>query len=386
MKKLIYISMVLLLMVGCTSSKTFLERGNYSMAVNKAVKHLQKKPDKEKEIAVLKLAFSQAQQQNLDRIAYLRKTGQPDIWAEVFSNYNQLKNRQNLVKTLNPVVLVAIGFEMVNYDDAIIEAQKKASEYFYVHGKSLLAKNEKMAARDAYEDFINVKNYYANYKDVDDLLQKAKALGTSHVLFMMQNNSYTALPKDFENEFMFVSLDDMNSKWVLFDTQEQEDVVYDYAIVLNLKVIDVSPERLKEKNWVESKEVQDGFIYKLDNHGNVMKDSAGNDIKTSKYIRISCDVAEIAQNKEAVLSGRVDFYNNITKQLLQSEPITANSVFNNMYLVTHGDLQALNHETQRRLGNGPMPFPNDFDMIMMAKEYLQHALTDVIRRKKNLLQ
>ncbi|MEI6123832.1 MAG: hypothetical protein WCQ95_09390 [Bacteroidota bacterium] len=379
MKKALYILLVMALSAGCTSSKKYLEKGNYSMAVKKAVSKLQKSPDKAKEIWVITQAFKQAQQQNLDRISYLRKTGQPDIWEEVFTNYAQLNARQNLVKTLSPAVLSAIGFQTVDYDNDIIEAQKKASEYFYVHGKQLLAKNEKFAARQAYDEFVKIKSYYSNYKDVDDLINQAMALGTTHVLFIMQNNSYSILPADFEQYFMKISLYDLNSKWVLYDTKEQDGLTYDYAIILNIKVIDVSPERLKEKTWIESKEVQDGWTYQYDNNGNVMKDTAGNDIKVPKYVRIACNVNEISQNKEAVLSGKVDFYNNITKQLLQSEPVNANSVFTNFYYMANGNLQALTPETQKRLGNGPLPFPNDFDMIMMANDYLQKAVKDVIR-------
>jgi len=271
------------------------------MAVKKAVSKLQKDPEKVKEIAVLADAYKRAQQQNLDRIDYLRKTGQPDIWEEVFSNYETLKNRQNLVSTLPSQVLTAIGFVSVNYDNAIIEAQKKACEYFYAHGKSLLAKNEKFAARAAYEDFVKIKQYYSDYKDVDNLISQSAAMGLTYVLFILQNNSYANLPSDFENEFMKLGLNELDSKWITYDTREQQGVIYDYAIVMNLKVADVSPERIKEKNWVESRDIQDGWKYQLDANGNVMKDTAGNDIKVPKIVRVSCRVLETYQNKEAVL-------------------------------------------------------------------------------------
>jgi hypothetical protein len=386
MKKIIYFSLILALLTGCTSSRKYLERGNYPMAVKKAVSKLQKHPDKVKEIAVLTDAYKRAQQQNTDRIAYLRKTGQPDIWEEVFSNYEQLKNRQSLVSTLPGQVLSAIGFTAVNYDNEIIEAQKKACEYFYAHGKQLLAKNEKFAAREAYDDFVKIKQYYSEYKDVDDLISRAASMGITNVLFFFQNNSYSLLPADFEKEFKQFPLSEVDSKWVSYETEEQQGVNYDFAVVLDLKVIDVSPERLKEKAWMEAREIQDGWKYQLDANGNVMKDTAGNDIKIPKMVRVSCHVLETHQNKEAVLSGRVEFYNNQSKQLLLSEPVTANATFNNYFVVANGDLQALSPETQKRLGNTPLPFPSDFDMIMMANEFLQKAVKDVIRYKGKMIQ
>jgi len=92
------------------------------------------------------------------------------------------------------------------------------------------------------------------------------------------------------------------------------------------------------------------------------------------------------QNKEAVLSGKLDFYNNVNKQLITSENVTANSVFNNGFLVANGDMRALNPETQKRLGNEPLPFPSDFDMILMANEYLQKAVKEIIKNKSYLIK
>lgn len=95
---------------------------------------------------------------------------------------------------------------------------------------------------------------------------------------------------------------------------------------------------------------------------------------------------ETQQHKEAVLSGKVDFYNNISKNLITSENISANSVFNNGYLMANGDLRALTPDTQKRLGSAPMPFPSDFDMILMANEFLQKAVKEIVRNKSYLIK
>ncbi|HNW88251.1 MAG TPA: hypothetical protein PKN48_01235 [Bacteroidales bacterium] len=384
--KVVLFFMALLILGGCSSSKKYLEKGNFDMATKKAIAKLRKKPDNAKELFVLTQAYKQANRQNLDRIDFLRKTGQPDIWEEIFQNYNTLKNRQALAKTLPQQILSAIGYEYHDYDKDLIDAEKKACEYYYALGTKLLANNDKMSARQAYDEFMKIKKHYSDFRDVNEQINKAAELGTTHVVLYMQNNSNAYLPNDFEYEFLKITVSDINSKWVIYDAKEIEGVVYDYAIVLNLKKIDVSPEHLKEKFWTETKTIQDGWTYKLDNHGNVMKDSSGNDIKEPKYVRIGCDVKEVAQNKEAVLSGKLDFYDNITKQQITSENIIANSVFSNGYLIANGDMRALTHETEKRLGNGPLPFPSDFDMILMANEFLQKAVMEVIRNKSHLIK
>jgi len=386
MKTKIGYLLIILILSGCTSSKKYLEHGNFDMATKKAIAKLRKKPDNAKELWVLTQSYKQANQQNLDRIDFLRKTGQPDIWEEIFQNYNALKARQDLAKTLPQQVLTAIGYQYHDYDKDLIESEIKACDYFYALGTKLLAKDDKMSARQAYDEFIKIKRHYTDFKDVNELINKASELGTSHVILYMQNNSNAILPNDFEYEFLKITVSDINSKWVMYDNKEIEGVAYDYAIVLNLKIIDVSPERMKEKIWTEEKTIQDGWTYKLDNNGNVMKDSLGNDIKEAKFIKINCHVKEVDQNKEAVLSGKLDFYNNVNKQLITSENVTANSVFNNGFLIASGDMRALTPETQKRLGNGPLPFPSDFDMILMANEYLQKAVKEIIRNKSYLIK
>lgn len=386
MKTKVVFFLIILIIAGCTSSKKYLESGNFDMATKKSVAKLRKKPDNEKELFVLTQAFKQANMQNLERIDFLRKSGQPDIWEEVFENYKTLKQRQDLVKTLPQQILNAIGYQFHDYDNDIIDAEKKACDYYYAHGLKLLGNKDKLSARQAYDEFLKIKRHYSDFKDVNMLIKQAAEMGTSHVILYMQNNSHAYLPNDFEYEFLKISLSDVNSKWVMYDTKEVEGTAYDYAIVVNLKVIDVSPEHLKEKVWTEAKTIQDGWTYKLDSHGNVMKDSLGNDIKEPKYIRIECHLKETQQHKEAVLSGKVDFYNNISKNLITSENISANSVFNNGYLMANGDLRALTPDTQKRLGSAPMPFPSDFDMILMANEFLQKAVKEIVRNKSYLIK
>jgi hypothetical protein len=250
--KIVYL-LIILILGGCTSSKNYLQHGNFDMATKKAIAKLRKKPDNAKELWVLTQSFKQANQQNLDRIDFLRKTGQPDIWEEIFQNYNTLKNRQDLAKTLPQQVLTAIGFQYHDYDKDLIDSEIKACDYFYALGTKLLAKNDKMSAREAYDEFIKIKRHYTDFKDVNELINKAAELGTSHVILYMQNNSNAILPNDFEYEFLKITVSDMNSKWVMYDSKEVEGVVYDYAIVLNLKIIDVSPERMKEKSGPRKK-------------------------------------------------------------------------------------------------------------------------------------
>jgi hypothetical protein len=370
--------LIALTVSGCVSSKKFLQKGQYDLAINKAVKKLMKNPEKEKELAVLKDAYKLADQKDLDNITYLKKTGEPDIWDKIFDTYFQMKIRQQKVKVLPQSVLDYIGYVYVNYDNEIIAAKKKAAEYFYAHAQTLLKKGDRTNARTAYDELQKVKEYYTDYKNADSLITLALKQGTANVLFSIKNQTTILLPADFEAELTKISLADLDKLWINYDVTEVKGRTYSYLILVNIKVIDVSPESVKEVHYTETKEVEDGFTYLLDKNGNVVKDSLGNDIKVPKYKTISCEVVETQQKKSAIVSGTLDFMNMETTQLIKTEPITATSSFENFCATATGDINALKDETKKKIGNKPLPFPSNPAMILQTAAILKAAVKDVI--------
>jgi tetratricopeptide (TPR) repeat protein len=367
-----------------------LNSGNYDQAINKSIKKLKRNPGKEKEILVLQKAYKKANDRDKEKIQFLKADGTPDNWDNIFSLYTQMSYRQEKIKPLLPLEIASTHqpavFEILNYDQEIINAKQKAAEYFYVHANSLLDKNDKIEARKAYNEFQQVKSYYPNYKNVDELLKKAWTLGCSYVLFKMENRTGVPLPPNFEEELTKISLSDLNANWLLYETKENKQHHYDYTILVNMKQIDVSPESVKEINNTEFKEVQDGYEYLLDDKGNVKKDSLGNDIKKPKYKTIKCMISETYQSKKAIIGGTLDYMNNNTGQLIKTNPIASENFFEYSSATAIGDLNALKPESRNKLGKKPVPFPNNFDMIFKAGQSLKGMVKDIIWSNKGILQ
>ncbi|MFA4852023.1 MAG: hypothetical protein WC599_05845 [Bacteroidales bacterium] len=385
MKKAATIFILITLTVsGCVSSKKFMQKGEYDMAISKSVKKLMKKPEKVKEISVLTQSYKNANQKDIENITYLKKTGQPDIWDKIFITYFKMKKRQESVRVLPQPILDKIGFEYVNYDQEIIEAKKKAAEYFYIHAQSLLKKGDRSNSRSAYYEFKKVKEYYNSYKDADSLLTVALFQGTANILFKIKNQTTILLPADFEEALTKISLSDLNKLWLNYDAKEVKGRSYDYEILVNIKAIDVSPESVKEIHYIETKEIEDGFTYLLDQNGNVVKDSLGNDIKVPKYKTIVCEVIENQQKKTAIITGTLDFLSKETNQLIKTDPITAQTFFENYCAMAVGDINALKAETRKKIGNRPLPFPSDPAMILQAGEILKGMVKDIIWNNKYL--
>jgi hypothetical protein len=202
----------------------------------------------------------------------------------------------------------------------------------------------------------------------------------------MRNASDAILPKDFESELLKISVQDLNSEWINFHLNQQEGIKYNFHVVANIKNIEIGPEQWKEKDFEETKQVPDGWQYVLDKKGNVKKDSLGNDIKTPKTKTIKCRIKEIQQTKVASIQTVVDYMSLESNQLLGSFPVKADAVFQNYSAKAFGNTEALIEETKRKLGNQPLPFPTNFQLISQAGETMKPLIKQVLAEHQNLVQ
>jgi hypothetical protein len=117
----------------------------------------------------------------------------------------------------------------------------------------------------------------------------------------------------------------------------------------------------------------------------VLKDSLGNDIKVPRKVIVRADVLEVFQTKAARLSGLVEIYDAIRGTRLDSKPLSTEILFENYASTFKGDRRALSEESKRRIGNAPMPFPRNEDMLVQAAERLKPNLKEELRRSRVIL-
>ena len=114
--------------------------------------------------------------------------------------------------------------------------------------------------------------------------------------------------EDLEKDILNIKGYDLNSTWKSFFTKNDSfEGTYDFYIDLAFKYFIISPERLVQKEAFSEKNIVDGLTYKLDDEGNVMKDSLGNDIKVDKLIKISVKSIESIQSKSAKVLAEIRF-------------------------------------------------------------------------------
>jgi len=232
MKKTLSLLVIAVILYSCGSSKKFYQRGQYDMAISKAVKKLRKKPNKEKEILILEQAYTKANNKDNERISFLKLEGNPEMWGELFNRYSKMKNRQSLVRDVLPLEVPSTGrmvqFSMVNYDEEIINAKKKAAEYYYTYGKTLLDKGDRENAKRAYLEFKKVKSYYNDFRDINELMKEALFLATLKVIaepIPMHSQSLQLSNQFFDNKINEFLGQMPASDFVKFYTQKEAESI-----------------------------------------------------------------------------------------------------------------------------------------------------------------
>lgn len=382
-----YLGLLLLLCfvyTACTSSGKLLEKGRYDQAIEKSVKALRKDPGDSDELAVLKEAYRKANTYDLDRIQFLENEGRDENWIEIYNLYSAIDARQDWVKSL-PTSLLR-QFNLKNYDQQLIASKENAAENSYQKGLDYLERGDKEGARMAYREFEWVNQIYTDYKDVHKLMNEARFYGTTNVLFKIENNSEAVLPRDFDYELKKTSLKELNDLWTNYDTYADTSIYYDYYVVLDLKDIRITPESIDRTTYSETGEIQDGMKYVFDQNGNVKKDSLGNDIKVPNMITVSADVTESRQHKRGLVSGSLDFVDLNTEQLIKTEEISVDALFEHYSATVTGNEEILSDEMQRKLRNNPVPFPTDEDMLMDAASLLKDRSKAIVFSNRDIFR
>jgi hypothetical protein len=380
----------LLFIMSCSSPEKLLQKGNYDALIEKSVKNLIKKPDSEEDANMLDKAYKLANDRDLDRIKYLKMEGNPNTWDEMLGLYSSLKNRQASVRRVLPLHVGGrtIQYEYVDYDAEIVAAKHKAADYYYNHGKKLMEGKTKDSYRQANNEFRRAKDYSGDsYSDLGQLINQTRELGISRVLVSSMNKTILNLPADFMDGLVAVNANELNSEWVEYYTRKMDkEPSYDYYIDIILQNIEVSPDVVQDKDAIQKKTVDNGYEYVLDSKGNVMRDTAGNDIKVKKYKEIQCTLIETHQVKDCNIKGEIEFSSANPQALIKKQPIGAATHFEHVSARAVGDVNALTPESKQLIEMKPMPFPDDIRMVVDCTEALKKAINEAIQYNRGILQ
>ena len=386
MKRLLLITVLVSALVSCSAKKQIEEaisHGNYDHAISEALRKLENNKEKKRKqayVIMLKDAYDKVLAEDLAQIAHLKKDGNPELYKTIYESYADLEARQNAIKRIMPLKIggKTIDFTFNDYSNALVEYRYKTSDYLMDKGLDLLDTEDKFNAREAYNLFDYVNSINPNFEDVTTYMLEAHRKGMDYVHVSILNQTHQIIPQRLEAELLDFNTYGLNQFWTTYHAIADNSIDYDFAMELQLKRINISPERINERQLLREKQIIDGWEYLLDDNGNVAKDSLGNDIKIDKIVNVRARFFEVLQTKSSQVIADVVYKDLKQNQVIDAFTIDSGFTFENVFGRFKGDRRALNRDDVNLLRQRQVRFPSDEQMVYDSGEDLKLKLKNII--------
>jgi len=389
MKKHYSILFAFLILTSCgvKQTKNLLSSGNYDEAINNSISNLRSNKDKKGNqdyVYLLEEAFAKAKERDLNAINLWEKEKNPANFEKIYNTYSQLNNRQEKIKPLLPLKLLNEGrnaiFPFDNYNDQIVASKNNLSGYLYANAKSLMTTSNKMNFRKAYDDLAYLNEINPNYKNVLNLMDEAHFKGTDYVLVYAKNETDKIIPARLQNDLLDFNTYGLNNKWTVFHGDKQKGITYDYGMTIRFQNILVSPEQIKEKEFIKEKQIKDGQKRLLDANGKEVIDNTGKVVMVDNMIKVTARIFESRQFKSSQIQAKIDYVDFRSNQLIQSFPLVSEFVFENIYATCKGDKRASDDNYYSYFDKRAVAFPSNEQMVYDTGEDLKIKLKELINR------
>ena len=391
MKKITLLLSLFLIISSCGVKQTqnLLGSGNYDQAIDNAVSNLRTNKDKKGKqdyVYLLEEAFAKAKERDLNAINLLAKDANPAQLEKMYNTYLQLNSRQEKIKPLLPLKLIKEGrnaiFPFDNYNDQIIDSKNALSAYLYANAKKLMGTSDKMNYRKAYDDMEYLNQITPNYKNVLQLMDEAKFKGSDYVSVYTKNETNMIIPVRLQNDLLDFSTYGLNDKWTVYHSNKQKGINYDYGMVINFRHIYISPEQIKEKEFIKERIIKDGVKRLIDANGKEVLDEKGKVVMVDNMRNATVHIYEFRQFKSCQITAKVDYINFKSNQLLQSFPIASEFIFENIYATYKGDRRASDDNYYSYFDKRAVAFPSNEQMVYDTGEDLKAKIKDIISKNR----
>ena len=392
MKKITSLLLIIGFLMSCSGVKrtqSMLSDGNYDGAINRSIDNLKTNKNskgKQDYVYLIEEAFAKAKQRDLDDIAMRQKDGSPSHLEKIYNLYLQLQNRQDRIRPLLPLQLIKEGrnaiFPFDDYSNEIIETKTKLSAYLYDNAKKLMKTNDKFNYRAAYDDFGYLEEINPNYKDAKQLMNECQFKGTDFVHVYTKNETNMVIPTRLQSDLLDFSTFGLNDKWTVYHSNRQKDVKYDFAMLVNFRNINISPEQIKEREFIKEKQIADGKKPLLDANGNQVKDEKGNVVMVDNMKTVRATIYEFKQFKSCQVTAKVDYIDFRSNQLIDTFPLSSEFIFEYIYANFNGDRNACDSDYLQYFGRRATPFPSNEQMVYDSGEDLKAKLKSIISKNK----
>lgn len=389
MRFILFIVLSAVISISCSSVKRtqkYTAKGQYDKAIDLAVKKLQQNRNSKNSathMATIEDAFSKAVKEDLRNISRYKKENNSSSIKNTYYTYLALEERQNKLRALLPFPN-SRGKEKIvlqNYDYEIVASKNAYLSVLYDEGTAFMNRRNKQDYRNAHHVFSELNTIEPNYKNVHQLLDDALFQGTDFVLVKLNNHSGKIIPTRLQQELLDFNTYQLDDFWTEYHASENRKINYAYEINFDFRTIEISPERMIEKEYVRQKQLKNED-FRRDRAGNIMKDSLGNPIKIITYKDVEAKIDLTTQQKSVLVGGTVVYFDIERNRQINSYPLATEFIFENIFAKYTGDKEALNDDDLIYIRNKFVPYPTNEQMVLDAGQDIKNNLKNILRRNK----
>jgi hypothetical protein len=386
-KNYFYFIAFIWLISSCSASKqaeSNIKSGNYDEAFEIGFDKLSKDKGDDKLVLAFKRAFDKANERDLKQIDLYKTQNNPLNFKKIYALYEALDARQYQVISLQPLYHNGkeVAFNITDYSNEIAASKKNYSQYL------LSAANEKMKgtkldAREAYKMYGELEYVNPTYvSNITDLINQAKARGSSFVWLKLENKISSATTQEDVNELLRIEESNMKNPWVIYHNTKDKKITYDYEVGILLSHLNIAPQQVNSELIPQQARIKDGWEYIYDSNGNVAKDSLGNDRKRDKIITVQAEVRVMQQIKSGQVDGTITIKNLTNNTTTANTPVLGEARFENTYAIFRGDQRAIEEKYYQLLQNKEVPFPIDSEFIKYSLADFKAKMLQIINNQQ----
>jgi len=364
------------LMSGCKSASKSYQKGDYTDAIERGVKKLQKDPTDYETKDLVQKSYTYTINEHEDQIRILSNSNSDTRYERIYQEYLAM---QKLYETVHEYPAVAQMIKTKDYSESVATYRDKAADAHQEKAERWMDERNKDGYREAYKEY----NIALQYRPEDFDLRKKRdssyeAALTKVIISPMQNyggyqNGTSYQMQNFQNDVIRTLSYNLNNEFVKFFTENEarvKGINADQIMELNLSRVSFGqPNDIKTSREVTKEVVTKETVY---------KDKKDSVIKEYGTVR-----ASITSTKRSMLS-QGDLYITVrdTKGLtIWSDRFTGEHKWQTEFATYTGDERALSDSDKTLLNQSKNNNPPTEDQIM--DELLRQIQNDLTNRLRS---
>lgn len=220
--RLRYFLYLSILIVGCTTGKNALQKGDYDAAVSKAVDRLRSSPQNKEAMQVLPEAFDLAIKTHLRKIDEAKVSVDGLKWENIMYRYQKINQLSDEVNAC-PSCLNLVP-NPPKYVKEFEDSRYKAAEARYLLGERSLRENNRQSAKVAYQHFVKAQSLYPSLKGVKEKIEDAYWAAVLKVVVqpaIINSNTYKLSNQYFQEQIANYLATYKGNTFVRFYSEEE---------------------------------------------------------------------------------------------------------------------------------------------------------------------